>query len=664
MFGQAMATFVPPMLGGTVVFMRSLAPADIVRQIAARRISVLVSVPKILDVLREYVRHAFPETQALQPPPDAGVAPLPKEKWYRRWWRFRRVHRAFGLKFWSAVVGAAPLDPALEEFWGGLGFLVVQGYGLTETAPIVTLNHPLHARKGTVGKPIHGVDVKIAEDGEILVRGDNVSQGYVGGTSDTSRTLADGWLHTGDIGSLDEQGRLSILGRKKEMIVTPDGLNVFPEDVERALLAQPGVRDAAVVGRHRDGEEHVHAIVVLDDRAALSHVIQQANATLADHQKIRSASQWTGPDLPRTEGTRKLKRTALRAWVESGEQANARPVTGEDPLRHVLAKFARGRDDVGEETTLEALALSSLERVELLMALEQQFQTIVDEGAFASARTVGDLRQLVGAAGPRGTAVGDPGAGRGESSPVPAAADAGAGHDGAPLDDFPGWNRALLPYWLRRLSLPTWILPIGRIFVRLRVDGLEHLARLEGPVVFAANHQSHMDTPVILMALPRRWRYATAVAMAKEFFTPHFHPAGQPLRRRVTNGLNYYLASLFFNAFPIPQREAGTRHTLRYIGQLFAEGQSLLIFPEGKRTMAGEINEFRAGIGLIGAKLGVPVVPVRLVGADRRLHQKARFPTPGRVTVRFGPPLYLQGDDYAALAKQVEAAVRALGADA
>jgi long-chain acyl-CoA synthetase len=679
MFGQAMATFIPPMLGGTVVFMRSLAPADIVRQISTRRISVLVSVPKILDVLREHVRYEFPETQRLHPAPDSGVAPLPAEKWYRRWWRFRRVHRAFGLKFWSAVVGAAPLDPTLEEFWGGLGFVVVQGYGLTETAPIVTLNHPLHARKGTVGKPIHGVDVKIAEDGEILVRGDNVSQGYVG-AGDGSRTLADGWLHTGDIGSLDDQGRLSILGRKKEMIVTPDGLNVFPEDVERALLAQPGVRDAAVVGRRWDGEERVHAVLVLDEPESLSRVIQHANATLADHQRIRSASQWAGADLPRTEGTRKLKRTALRAWVESGEQAEARPVAGEDTLRHVLAKFAKGRDDVGDETTLEALALSSLERVELLMALEQQFQTIVDEGAFAAAQTIGDLRRLVGetAIGRRAPATEDPASGTRNLEPAagevrssrpsgrpspPSSLDTapeGGGARAGTLDDFPRWNRAAVPYWLRRLSLPTWILPVGRVFVRLRVEGLEHLVRLDGPVVFAANHQSHMDTPVILMALPRRWRYSTAVAMAKEFFTAHFHPAGHPLRRRVTNGLNYYLASLFFNAFPIPQREAGTRHTLRYIGQLFGEGQSLLIFPEGKRTMAGEINEFRAGIGMIGAKLGVPVVPVRLVGADRLLHQNARFPTPGRVTVRFGPPLYLQGDDYAALAKQVEAAVRAL----
>jgi long-chain acyl-CoA synthetase len=665
MFGQAMATFVPPMLGGTVVFMRSLAPADIVRQIRTRRISVLVSVPKILDVLREYVRHRFPETLAVQPPPDSGIEPLPKEKWYRRWWRFRGVHRAFGLKFWSAVVGAAPLDPELEAFWGGLGFLVVQGYGLTETAPIVTLNHPLNARRGSVGKPIHGVEVRIADDGEILVRGDNVSQGYFGGTTDTTRTLDDGWLHTGDIGGLDDQGRLYIQGRKKEMIVTPEGLNVFPEDVERALMAEPGVRDAAVVGRRWEGEERVHAVLVLDEAEALSRVVQGANGRLGDHQKIRSASIWTGSDLPRTEGTRKLKRTALRAWVESGEQPATRPATGEDPLQHVIARFAKGRDDVDDATMVEALALSSLERVELLMALEQQFQTIVDEGAFAAARTVGDLRTLVGdrgaGTGERSEARGDDAAvaGGGTSSDAPGERALPTAAE-APFD-FPRWNRAPWAYWLRRLSLPTWILPLGRLFAWLKVDGLEHLEGLRGPVVFAATHQSHLDTPIVLMALPRRWRYRTAVAMAKEFFTAHFHPEGQPLGRRVTNGANYYLASLFFNAFPIPQREAGTRHTLRYIGQLFEEGQSLLIFPEGKRTTAGEINPFRAGIGMIGARLGVPVVPVRIEGAERVLHQKARFPTPGRVTVTFGPPVYLEGDDYVTQAAKVEAAVRALG---
>ena len=154
MFGQSMATFIPPMLGGTTVFIHGYNPNDIVRQIRQRRISVLVSVPKILDVLREHVLRALPGRPA-EPPPR-------KEHFAWRWWRYRRVHGMFGLKFWAFVVGAAPLDPALEEFWGRLGFVVVQGYGLTETAPIVSLNHPFSASRGSVGKTIHGVEVKIA----------------------------------------------------------------------------------------------------------------------------------------------------------------------------------------------------------------------------------------------------------------------------------------------------------------------------------------------------------------------------------------------------------------------------------------------------------------------------------------------------------------------
>ncbi len=170
MFGQSMATFVPPILAGTVVFSHGYSPVEIIHQIKSRRVSVLVCVPKVLDVLRDHVQRTVPHT--------ADPDPLAGKHWSRRWWHYRDVHRLFGWKFWCVVCGAAPLDPELEAFWRKLGFLVVQGYGLTETAPIVTLNHPLHASKGTVGRPIAGVEVKIADDGEILVRGENVTKGY------------------------------------------------------------------------------------------------------------------------------------------------------------------------------------------------------------------------------------------------------------------------------------------------------------------------------------------------------------------------------------------------------------------------------------------------------------------------------------------------------
>src|SRR5438128_4771313 len=165
-----------------------------------------------------------------------------------RWWHYRRIHRLFGFKFWSFVVGAAPLEGELEAFWGELGFVVVQGYGLTETAPIVTLNHPFGTRKGSVGKAIAGVQVKIAPDGEILVRGDNVTSGYFNAADETARAFEDGWFHTGDVGELSPDGQLFIRGRKKEMIVTPEGLNVFPEDVERVQIQVVGVDVSVVVG--------------------------------------------------------------------------------------------------------------------------------------------------------------------------------------------------------------------------------------------------------------------------------------------------------------------------------------------------------------------------------------------------------------------------------
>ncbi|MGH9373794.1 MAG: lysophospholipid acyltransferase family protein, partial [Vicinamibacterales bacterium] len=226
--------------------------------------------------------------------------------------------------------------------------------------------------------------------------------------------------------------------------------------------------------------------------------------------------------------------------------------------------------------------------------------------------------------------------------------------------DFPSWNRSSPARVLRRASLPTWILPLARVFAKVKVEGLEHLNALSGPALFAANHQSHFDTPVILMSLPPRWRYRLAPAMAKEFFKAHFHPEQFSRNAWLANSLNYYLASLFFNAFPLPQREAGTRQTLRYIGELVTAGYSVLIFPEGRRTDEGEIAAFRPGVGMIAARLQVPVVPVRLEGVDRILHQRWKFPRRGTARVAFGRPMTLEGGDYARLAAQVEEAVRRL----
>ena len=604
----------------------------------------------MLDVLRSHVERLAPETAA----PDT----LAGKHWSLRWWRYRNVHRLFGWKFWCVVCGAAPLDPGLEAFWRKLGFLVVQGYGLTETAPIVTLNHPLRAGQGTVGRPIHGVEVRIAPDGEILVRGENVTKGYYapesGGTgSSEPSSFEDGWFHTGDIGNIDETGRLLIKGRKKEMIVTPQGLNVFPEDVERALTAQPGVKDAAVVGLNVNGEERVHAVLVLAPDTDADTVVRGANARLEDHQRVWTSSIWPGASLPRTEGTQKLKRRDIQRWAAGGAASTGMAAAGGASVAGIVQRFAPGRD-VSPSTTLEELGLSSLDRVELMMALEEAFQTTLEESALGGE----DDRRARSARRRTGRVSGVP------RSEVPGSQTQASSLKTRPAvqrpsSSLPGTGRA-------RVAAPpgqlAYVDPSARTHLHVHEgrrsrapSGSPGPGRVRGESPEPPGHPGDHDGAAGQMALSARAGDGQGVLQGA------LQPAAVRTRAWFTNSLNYYLSCQFFNAFPLPQREAGTRQTLRYIGEVIEDGYSVLIFPEGKRTMTGEIGRFMPGVGMIGARLSVLVVPVRLEGLDKVPHQKMKFPVRGPVRVAFGPPIRLSRRGLRrSLAKQVEDAVRSL----
>jgi long-chain acyl-CoA synthetase len=369
-------------------------------------------------------------------------------------------------------------------------------------------------------------------------------------------------------------------------------------------------------------------VLVLESDANPEAIVAEANGRLEPYQRIRGFSIWPQSVLPRTSGTKKLKRVEIAA--SAAGTANSGVAHGEpggDSVSDVIRKFAGGRQiDAG--TALDDLALSSLDRIQLMMELEQRTGASIDESQFARARTVGDLAHV-----------------------APAVQETFA---------FPEWNRSKPSQWLRRIALPGFLLPLARLFAWVTAEGLDNLDNLSSPVIFASNHQSHFDVPAILSALPPKWRYRVAPAMAKEFFDAHFHPENYPRGKRFTNGLNYFLACLVFNAFPLPQRESGTREALRYASDLAAEGYCILIFPEGKRTDAGEVLPFQPGVGMLASRLKIPVVPVRIEGLERVLHKSAKFPTPGRARVKFGPALRLEGGDYAALAKRIESAVRAI----
>ena len=511
------------------------------------------------------------------------------------------------------------------------GVPIVEGYGLTETAPVLTVNPFDAPRLGTVGRPIPGVEIRIAPDGEVLVRGGNVTAGYFNNPEATAEAFEDGWFHTGDIGELDESGRLLIKGRKKEMIVLADGRNVFPEDVERVLNGVEGVVESAVVGILSESGETVHAALALRPGADPERVIAAANARLEDHQRIRGYTVWSEPELPRTEGTRKLKRREIRSRIAGERPAPGGSSSSSAGLEGLLSKWAAGRE-LHENTSLEDLGLSSLDRVELMVALEQRLGGPVDEAAFAQAKTLADLKAM-------------------EHAPAIAAAE---------LIRFPKWNRNRLAHWFRILNQNLWLLNLARIFAWVRVEGRENLRGLKGPVLFASNHQSYFDTPVILIGLPFRWRCRVAPAMRKEYFDAHFHPEKYGPLKWLSNSIGYWLAALMFNAVPIPQREAGTRQALRYVGELVEEGWCPLIFPEGKHSRDETVGRFQAGVAMMASRLRTPVVPIRIRGVNRVLHPDWRMARPGFVRMKIGKPMYLEGEDYAGLVRKVEEEIRGM----
>jgi len=561
------------------------------------------------------------------------------------------------------VVGGAEVRRGIEEFWSQLGIAVIQGYGLTEASPVVSVNHPFGARKGSLGKPLKGQEVRIAPDGEILVRGENVASSYFGAGVEKKESE---WLHTGDIGELDQEGRLYYKGRKKDLIVTSEGLNVFPEDVEAAINRHPAVRDSAVVGVRRDGQEVVHAVLLLRDAEADPNlIIRETNRQLEPDQRIRSWSIWPEDDFPRTPSTLKIRRSEVARRISGRGQDEEAGRAAAGRLEEILSRLSGTRpEEIVDATRFEEdLGLSSLDRVELLSQLEKEYPLELDDGTFTELSTVGELRRFLAgvdahrsqqdlpvrdsAAEKMKVLVGSETA-KQPSSPAP----------------FPRWTRTLPVRAFRRLAHQLLILPIFRHYIPVRVEGSEILAHLDPPVIFAANHQSHLDTIAVYAIVPPDSRVRLAPAIRQEYFDAWFKQ-GHGLTGKLWTGLKYFLACSLFNVYPIPQHMGGVRRSLQYTGELLDKGYCPLVFPEGRRTPDGRMLPFQPGVGLMAVRLQVPVIPIRLEGLFEILPLHARWPRRGSVRVWIGKPLtFAPNVDFKKAAHDVEEAVRRLGPSA
>jgi len=658
MFGQAMGLFIPVLLGGSVVFSRELAPGRVLETVRRERVTALVAVPRMIRQLGNHLEHR------LGLPSPERVRESARSRTLFRIWRYRRVHSSLGWRFWALVVGGAELSGEVETWWRGLGFIPVQGYGLTEASPIVALNHPFRTRQGSLGKLLEGQEARIAEDGELLLRGDNISREYFGREGPARDEDMEGWLPTGDIVERDQEGRLYYRGRKKDVIVTAEGVNVHPEDVEQVLGRMPGVRDSAVVeAAGPDGEPRVHAVILSGANGVdPDYVLREANRQLEPHQRLSAIDLWPGDDFPRTPSTQKVLRREVARWVEQGAGQAPDQETGEtgaSPLRRALFRLTGlSPHGITEETDLARdLGLSSLDLVELSSLLESEYGMDADAAFLAGDMRVGRLEEALREGG---AAQADFGRGAEEAGAASSSEEAGRYTPRELAYTPPRWARRAPFRWGRAAAQEAVLLPLFRIYTRFRVLGREHIRDVRPPVILAANHASHMDTLAVLASLPPSWRRRLAPTMQLEFFQAHFFPARQPLWRRGWSSFQYTVACGLMNGFPLPVSSGGLKGAFRYAGEMADHGYCPLIFPEGIMTPDGSIHPFRPGVALLAERLDLPVVPVALSGLFESFPYYARLPRPGRVTVRIGAPLVYKGEEYAEFASRVEDSVARL----
>ena len=314
-FGQFLGIFLPQLLAGTVLFQDTLNPTEVMRTIKNEKVSVVVAVPRLMESLKDKIERdveAAGRTEWLSQQMNAAK----DEHFVKRWWRFRKIHNQFGWKFWAFISGGAALDAGTEEFWQRLSFVVIQGYGLTETTSLISLNHPFKTGKRSIGKVLEGREMKLDENGEILVRGANVAAGYWQGNELKSVLAEDGWFRTGDLGALDADGNLYFKGRRKNVIVNSEGMNIYPDDLEAVLRQQPEIRDCVVVGREQGGNaEPVAALLLRDAAADPAAIVARANSHLAKFQQMRQWLVWPEEDFPRTP-TQKPKVGVIQQAVQ------------------------------------------------------------------------------------------------------------------------------------------------------------------------------------------------------------------------------------------------------------------------------------------------------------------------------------------------------------
>lgn len=605
-YEQNLGFLFPIRKGIHVIYVHSFT--EIRNLMKKHKITLIIAVPEFLQLLMSRIEARF-ESKSHRFIFDnlLKLSEKVKNKTFSKL-IFFPVHMELGGKLNTVASGGASLDIELEKKWVALGIDILQGYGLTETSPVVAMNRKDEKKAGSVGKIIPGVEVKIAEDKEILVRGPNVFSGYYKDEEKTKEAFTeDGWFKTGDLGEFDQDGFLFLKGRKKYLILGPGGQNVYPEDIENVLIQIPGVEDSCVLGlEDPQGRVKIHAVLLVDALKIKEEerIIAKANEKLASYQHISEWTIWPEEDFPRTV-TRKIKREEVLKYIK-GKEIEKVDKEKKGKLIWILSRLSGiNKDKIhAESKVIDDLNLDSLTRVELLVWIEEDFNIVIPESELTKETTVADLEDLIR-------------------------------------------KRTLPPesIKLRKWTRNKWLLPVkwvgsvffllfGKIFIILKVKGEENLNDLPLPAIFMANHTSFLDSLAIYMALPSHIRKRVSFAAARDVLYEQFKAIS-------------IVIEIIFNSFPIQRgKQQNIRKGMELMGEMLDEGYSVIVYPEGRMSRTGLLQDLKRGAGVAAMEMDAWIMPVKVKGTNQIVPFDKYFPQRrGTVEITFGKRLKFKRTD-------------------
>lgn len=676
-YSQIVNLWLATVIGAPVVYLNEVNSEEIARGLKEGGVTLLTGVPRLWYLFHKKVFDAVrARPRAVR---SAFKALLKTNGWLRDSLGinagtlfFRSVHQGFGGKLRLAISAGSSFDADVANDFHRLGFTILQGYGLTETAGAATVTRIEDNRVGSVGKPLNQVGVKIDEPneeriGEVLIRGAIVMSGYYQNpAANLEAFTSDGWFRSGDLGRFDDEGHLYIVGRKKDVIILPSGKNVYPEDVESHYARSPLVGEICVLGvsTGSDGfalSEKLCAVVVPDfeylklnrianAREAIRFDLDNLGRSLPEYQRVRDYVV-RSEALPRT-ATRKIRRFELQKQVEVATNGKSARDDGRFVLatedrallasrggQELCAAIARHASQpfIHPEMNLELdLGLDSLARAECIASLEQTLHLKFDDAAVAEALTVADILALT----KETQFAGDP-----TAAPIDNTSSASGRKDWSELlrndlvsdeelRSVAGSNPVTAFCAFLFLKL---VYLLSRVFLRLEVTGLENLRRMNAPFIVCPNHQSYLDPILVCATYPFSVLLNIFHVGASEYWNSVF-------TKQVAKLLNIV---------PVDP-DTNLMSAMRVGAAGLRAGKILNIYPEGERSFDGELHPFKKGAAILSTELQLPILPVAVDGVYKVWARKSRRLRLAKVKIRFGEPLqaeHANNDDLTAKLK-------------